>query len=362
MEAHGVRDYPPASGRGRFVRKAIRAAVADSCAGCRDGDRLADIARGAPVTRDLCGTSMTYLHARTHCGTVDVDGPRSADADLGAGPRRRDMRALDDLYARLVWVHDGDNDAPRRLRTRVPRPSSARSRHRLRRPVQHAASGRRRGRQRDGRRRRGGAADDAGDGRRPEGPTVGSLRDAVAEALDAAAAGQLEQLNEDVSLQDLLAAARDAAPQPAEHHATGTGRRPGTCPTAASTARRCPTRSAAVRYTTRMRRARQQGKNSSQAHTRPGLQRPPARPRAGAAPEGRAGHQPPVVDRAERARAAGQTARRADHRHVVVDAVHGVRAGVDRVEAAARLLRLRRAHGDRLFGNGCELLTDGANR
>ena len=84
MEAHGVRDHAPATGRGRFVRKALRAAVADVLL-AEFGELLAKhIAFGVPISRDLCGRSMTYLHARTHCGTVDPQILDAADRRSGS--------------------------------------------------------------------------------------------------------------------------------------------------------------------------------------------------------------------------------------------------------------------------------------
>ena len=69
------------------------------------------LALGRPVTRDMAGRAMTYLQARTHYGVVDAAALRQLEpiwaAVLGAG----DVKALDDLYARTIWIADGDNPA-----------------------------------------------------------------------------------------------------------------------------------------------------------------------------------------------------------------------------------------------------------
>ena len=52
---------------------------------------------------------MTYLQARTHYGVVDPAALTRARADLGAGARRAPTsRALDALYARVIWIPDGE--------------------------------------------------------------------------------------------------------------------------------------------------------------------------------------------------------------------------------------------------------------
>jgi hypothetical protein len=63
------------------------------------------------VSRDLAGRAMVYLKARCHYGVCDPArlGPLSGlwTQILGHG----DLARLDDLFARLVWAKDGDNDA-----------------------------------------------------------------------------------------------------------------------------------------------------------------------------------------------------------------------------------------------------------
>ena len=53
MEAHGVREFPPDSLRGRFVRRALQAAVADVILPAFAGQVLAARGRCRPLTRDL---------------------------------------------------------------------------------------------------------------------------------------------------------------------------------------------------------------------------------------------------------------------------------------------------------------------
>ncbi len=65
---------------------------------------------GRPLTRDLAARATVYLQARTHYGIVE---PATLDplrevwrAVLG----EEDLAALDDLYARVVWIPDGELD------------------------------------------------------------------------------------------------------------------------------------------------------------------------------------------------------------------------------------------------------------
>ncbi|HWF52995.1 MAG TPA: hypothetical protein VG223_00135, partial [Solirubrobacteraceae bacterium] len=71
MEAHGVRDFPPDSLRGRFVRRALQAAVVDVILPAFAEQVLAALAAGAEPSRDLAARSTVYLQARTHYGVLD---------------------------------------------------------------------------------------------------------------------------------------------------------------------------------------------------------------------------------------------------------------------------------------------------
>ena len=70
MEAHGCREFPADSRRGRFVRLALEAAVLDCIVPRFVAQLAAPASLGRPVTRDMAGRAMTYLHARTHYGAV----------------------------------------------------------------------------------------------------------------------------------------------------------------------------------------------------------------------------------------------------------------------------------------------------
>jgi hypothetical protein len=110
MEAHGCRDFPPDSVRGRCTLRALQAAVCD-CILPRLTAELATPGRaGAPVSRDLAGHAAVYLRARTHYGACDPATFPGLEAIWRAVLGDHDLRALDALFARLIWVPDGDLD------------------------------------------------------------------------------------------------------------------------------------------------------------------------------------------------------------------------------------------------------------
>jgi hypothetical protein len=110
MEAHGVREFPPDSLRGRFVCRALQVAVTDVILPAFAEQVMTAAVAGQQVTRDLAGRATVYLQARTHYGIVEpvmLDSLRSVwSAVLG----EEDLAALDDLYARVVWIPDGELD------------------------------------------------------------------------------------------------------------------------------------------------------------------------------------------------------------------------------------------------------------
>jgi hypothetical protein len=63
-----------------------------------------------PLTRDLAARTTVYLQARTHYAIVQqttLDGLRELwRAVLG----ERDPHTLEELYAKLVWIPDGELD------------------------------------------------------------------------------------------------------------------------------------------------------------------------------------------------------------------------------------------------------------
>jgi Mg-chelatase subunit ChlD len=223
MEAHGCREFAADSRRGRFVRLALEAAVLD-CIVSRFATQLAASAlAGRPVTRDMAGRAMTYLHARTHYGAVQPAALAPLSPIWRAVLGDDDCKALDDLYARLIWVPDGENEPlsewARRYRDIIGPPDP---------PTGGGGVG-----------ARDSADRDAGSGpehSRPERddddgrPDVGSLKDALESACERARAAQLQQLNEDVDLTATLehAARRGRAADARKGAGTGapTGRMP----------------------------------------------------------------------------------------------------------------------------------------
>ena len=214
MEAHGVREHPPASTRGRFVTRALQAAVIDVILAAFTEQILAAAAAGQPVTRDMAGRGAVYLQARTHYGILDpaaLDGLRALwHRVLGEG----DLRALDALFARVIWIADGElealDKAAREYRALIGAPD----------PPPDAQGAGAQG-------AHGTGAPQDGRDRAP----AGSLADALEQALDHARDEQLEQLEEDVDLQGVLAQAAARGDQaPARGRGAGTGRPSGRMP------------------------------------------------------------------------------------------------------------------------------------
>lgn len=240
MEAQGVRDYPADSTRGRFIRRALSAMVPPVLVSRFQEEIMAAARAGAPLTRDVCGRAMTYLAARTHYGVVDPVTLGSLtplwESVLGAS----DMQALHDLYARLIWVPDGDCKAmdvfAEEYREIIgppdpPPPSPAGAG--IPADVTDGngdggssdASGEANG---SGEAQPGGGAKDSGEADGDDGAQMKSLGEALKDAQEQARAGQLEQLNEDVLLKDMLDRAEGAPELPSGGQGTGapTGRMP----------------------------------------------------------------------------------------------------------------------------------------
>ena len=212
MEARGCRAFPDSTRRGRFVRLALGAAVIDCIVPRFAAQAALTALTGRPVSRDLAGRAMTYLHARTHYGVVDPAALGALQPLYQRVLGRRDIEALADLYAQLIWVADGENEAlsewARRYREIIgpPDPNGDPGAAGI-----GSASG--------------GAVSPAGGG-----PDVGSLREALERACEDARDGQLEQLDEDADLARTLeeAAGRGRAGETAKGTGTGapTGRMP----------------------------------------------------------------------------------------------------------------------------------------
>ena len=196
MEAHGVREFPPDSLRGRFVCRALQVAVTDVILPAVAEQVMAAAVAGRPLTRDLAGRATVYLQARTHYGIVEPAMLDPLRAVWSAVLGEEDLAALDDLYARVAWISDGElerlDEAAREYRRIVGEPDPP--------PSASAAGG-------AGGSGEGGGGVGSGEGSSPDaggGPGVGSLADALEQAIAAARAGQLEQLDEDVDLGQLL--------------------------------------------------------------------------------------------------------------------------------------------------------------
>lgn len=197
MEAHGCRDFPPDSIRGRFTRNALQTAVTDTLVPRFAAELLTR--SDEPVTRELAGRAAVYLRARTLYGAADPP-------DLGwlepiwtsvLGPD--DLAALDALFARLTWIADGDldglDDAARTYREIIGPPD-----------------------------------EDQIDGDSAGAPDVGTLSEAIEQAETVARAGQLVQLEHDVDLQalldDIARSGKAEAPRPGAGTGAPSGRMP----------------------------------------------------------------------------------------------------------------------------------------
>jgi Mg-chelatase subunit ChlD len=252
MEAHGVREFPPDTLRGRFVRRALQAAVTDVILPAFAEQVMASAVAGQPLTRDLAARATVYLQARTHYGVVEsamLDSLRSVwSAVLG----EEDLAALDDLYARVVWIPDGELDrldvAARAYRQIVGAPDP---------PPTAGGAG-----------EAGGRGDPAGDGGPGEdagdqaggGAAAGSLADALEQAIATARAGQLKQLDEDVDLGQVLENAAGGERSSELGRGRGTGLPTGRLPDRGVDRPPYPDEvQHARRYATRLRQAITQG-------------------------------------------------------------------------------------------------------
>jgi hypothetical protein len=215
MEAHGVREHPPDTLRGRFVRHALETAVTDVILPAFACQLHAAAIAGTPLTRDMCWRAAVYLQARAHYGIVDpvvLGGLRRVWRQVLGD---RDLGVLDALFARVIWIADGDLDAldraAREYRAIIGDPD----------PPSTEGAGTSRDSSGEPDTSTGGDHPDRDDGGQP---AAGTLADALKQALDQARDGQLEQLNEDVDLQQVLG---DAAHRGKRTAALGRGRGTG---------------------------------------------------------------------------------------------------------------------------------------
>jgi Mg-chelatase subunit ChlD len=197
MEAHGVREHPPPTLRRRFLRRALEAAVIDVILPVFTAELLAAAIAGKPVTRDLAGRATVYLQARTH---YDILAPAVLDPVIGVCRQvlgEADLDALDQLFARVIWIEDGDLDALDRAAREyrvIIGPADP--------PPANGGSGAD-GEDADGASGAQGAREDC-DAEGQGSPSAGSLGEALQQAVQHAAEGQLEQLNEELELQQVL--------------------------------------------------------------------------------------------------------------------------------------------------------------
>ena len=356
MEAHGVREFPAESVRGRFVRRAVEAAVVDVILP-RFAEQLATAAlTGRPLTRDMAGRASVYLQARTHYRIVDpgVLAPLAAVWRQVLGDT--DLRALDDLYARLVWIADGEldaiDDAARAYREIIGAPDPP--------PAGEGEGSGAPGT--DG--QPGEAGDTAtGDGdSEPQPADIGSLADALGHAIEHARAGQLEQLDEDLDLDRLLAEARDSNRSGPPGRGSGTGLPSGRMPDRGVDRPPFPDEiQQARRYATRLRQAITQGTKQIDKRT-PGGRfdgRAYARGQAQRATGRPVSTHPWQITRQVRAPI------EAPHVGLVIDTSGSMGAYEYALGPIAWILTdaLRQIGGrcaSALFGNGAELLADGA--
>ena len=194
---------------------ALQAAVSDVILPAFAEQLLAGVL-GASVSRDLASRAHAYLNARTHYGIIDPQALAPLQAIWRSVLGEPDLQALDDLYARLLWIPDGElerlDEAAREYRRIVgeteppPRTGGA---------AQGAGSGE------GGRGATQGEGDGAGDG---GGADAGSLADALEQAVANTRSGQLEQLDQDVDLDQVV---RDAARRGGQSGKLGRGRGTG---------------------------------------------------------------------------------------------------------------------------------------
>ncbi len=221
MEAHGVRDHPSETVRGRFVAQALTAAVTDVILPAFAHQTMLAGLAGRPVTRDLAGRATVYLQARTHYGVIQdsaLAGLRDLWRQVLGDP---DLAALDDLFAKVIWIADGDLDAldqAARDYRAIIGPADPADGDRAGQP----GAGEHPGRPEAG---QASPADATGT------PSVGSLNDALAQAIDQVRDQQVKQLDADQDLGQVLNQAARTSDRAVPHsRGAGTGRPSGRMP------------------------------------------------------------------------------------------------------------------------------------
>jgi hypothetical protein len=366
MEAHCCRDFPAASTRGRFVLRALQAAVADLMVPRFAADLLAPAIAGRPVSRDLAGRSAVYLRARGPYGAADPATFAPLEPIWRPVLGDPDLAALDALFARLIWIPDGDDDAldaaAREYRAIIG-PSEA---------DEDDQGG-------EGTADRDAAPDDADGGgqtgaaggpREPDGagrdaPSAGSLAKALEQATASARADQLRQLDHDVDLRALLddVARRGGTPAPRDRGA-GTGAPSGRLPDRGVGRPPCPDEIAhARRYATRLRQAITLGTRTIDKRTPGGR----FDGRAYARGQAQRAHGRPVSTHPWRITRQISAPIQAPHVALVIDTSGSMGAFEYALGPVAWILadglrQIGRRCAIALFGASAELLTDGRER
>ena len=305
-----------------------------------------------------------YLQARTHYGILEEPVLEALGAVWRAVLGARDLAALDDLYARVIWIPDGDLErldaAAREYRQIVgapdPQPHENDGGGRGKRRRERASDGRQGDGDRDGGERSGEGADRA--------PAVGSLIDALEQAIATAGTDGLQQFDEDIDLQQVLDnAARSDRGQAGRGLVVVAGQAspPDGCRTAVLTDPRSPTRCRArARYANRLRRAMTVGTREIDKRTPGG--RFDGRAYARAQAEQSSGR--PVTSHPWRVTRQVTAPIQEPHVGLIID-TSGSMAGYEyALGPIAWILTdgLRQAGGrlaSALFGNSAELLSDG---
>jgi Mg-chelatase subunit ChlD len=285
MEAQGVREHPPGTVRGRFLRRALETAVIDVILPAFAGQLLTAVTAGSQLTRDMAGRASVYLQARTHYGILAPTVLEPVRAVWQQVLGDADLAALDELFARVIWIDDGDLEALDRaardyraiIGAADPPPEHGQSTG----PGQGDGDG-------DDATGSGAAENSSAEER---SPSAGSLGEAIGQALAQAAEGQLQQLDEDLDLQQVLeqAAGRDGR-APTRGRGRGTGLPSGRMPDRGVDRPPAPDEiQHARRYATRLRQALTHGARTidkrtpggrfdGRAYTRAQTQRQTGRP------------------------------------------------------------------------------------
>ena len=114
MEAHGVREHPADTLRGRFVRRALQAAVIDVILPAFAEQLLAAAIAGTAARR---ATSPPARPCTCRRAPTTASSTRPSSTRCGIVWRQvlgdRDLDRLDELYAKLVWIPDGELERAR---------------------------------------------------------------------------------------------------------------------------------------------------------------------------------------------------------------------------------------------------------